>query len=69
MTNDDTGGAPRPPGPARPAPGDRTPEALARRARDLTREDRRADRRLLWWELLVLLIIAGLLVARWHWLL
>lgn len=69
MTNDETGGTPRPSRPAGPAPDERSPQALARRTHDLTRQDRRRDRRLLGWELLVLLIITGLLLARWYWLL
>lgn len=42
--------------------------SLTERARELTRQDRRADRRLFWLELVVLLVIAALLVARWWWL-
>ncbi|GHJ91472.1 hypothetical protein SNE510_09910 [Streptomyces sp. NE5-10] len=43
-------------------------EDLARHVAGLTREDRRHDRRLLWWELLAVLIIAALLTARALWL-
>ncbi|MGY0020935.1 hypothetical protein [Streptomyces sp. cg35] len=45
------------------------PQWLERRAQELTRQDRRSDRRLFWLELVVLLVIAALLVARWQWLL
>ncbi|MFD7292429.1 hypothetical protein ACFV9W_04005 [Streptomyces sp. NPDC059897] len=48
---------------------DHAPEQLARRARELTREDRRSDHRLFWLELLAVLLVAGVLVARWLWLL
>ena len=48
---------------------DRAPEELARRARELTREDRRSDHRLFWLELVVVLLVAAVLVARWIWLL
>ncbi|MEU6844619.1 hypothetical protein ABZ930_22375 [Streptomyces sp. NPDC046716] len=54
-------------GPERPEPFD--DRALAERARELTRRDRRADRRLFWLELGVVLVIVALLVARWWWLL
>ncbi|NEB77369.1 hypothetical protein G3I40_19395 [Streptomyces sp. SID14478] len=48
---------------------DQAPEQLARRARELTREDRRADHRLFWPQLLAVLLGAGVLVVRWLWLL
>ncbi|MFI0242641.1 glycosyltransferase [Streptomyces sp. NPDC016845] len=51
------------------APDAPEPQALARHAQDLTRQDRRSDRHLLWRELVVLLLIAAVLVARWQWLL
>ncbi|MGY0488905.1 hypothetical protein [Streptomyces sp. WG-D5] len=47
---------------------DRTPEALTRRAHDLTRADRRSDHRLFWLELLAVALVAGVLVVRWIWL-
>ncbi|MEU5216536.1 hypothetical protein AB0G79_10105 [Streptomyces sp. NPDC020807] len=43
-------------------------EELARHVARLTDEDRRHDRRLLWWELLAVLAVAALLTARALWL-
>ncbi|MFE9045217.1 hypothetical protein ACFY9F_32770 [Streptomyces sp. NPDC012421] len=45
-----------------------TDEDLARRAAELTAGDRRHDRRLFWWELLAVLVVAALLTARALWL-
>ncbi|MGP3769934.1 hypothetical protein ACTWJ8_03785 [Streptomyces sp. SDT5-1] len=46
-----------------------TEDELIERTRALTREDRRRDHRLFWLELLALLLVAAVLVARWAWLL
>ncbi|MFJ6419905.1 hypothetical protein [Streptomyces hydrogenans] len=43
-------------------------EDLARHVAGLTGEDRRHDRRLFWWELLAVLLVAALLTARALWL-
>ncbi|MEU3605542.1 hypothetical protein AB0E83_08800 [Streptomyces sp. NPDC035033] len=43
-------------------------EDLARHVAELTAEDRRHDRRLLWWELLAVLLVAALLTVRALWL-
>ncbi|MFJ9082606.1 MULTISPECIES: hypothetical protein [unclassified Streptomyces] len=48
---------------------DQAVDRLAQRTRELTREDRRSDHRLFWLELLAVLLVAGVLVARWLWLL
>ncbi|MFK3730294.1 hypothetical protein ACI2LJ_08540 [Streptomyces sp. NPDC088090] len=42
-------------------------EEMARHVAELTAEDRRHDRRLLWWELLAVLLVAVLLTARALW--
>ncbi|MFG3039400.1 hypothetical protein ACGFYZ_21145 [Streptomyces sp. NPDC048330] len=50
-------------------PGEpRTDEELTRHVADLTVADRRHDRRLLWWELLAVLLVAAALTARGLWL-
>lgn len=73
VTGDDDGtGAPRSAGHTEavdPMPEGSEPEVLTRHAQDLTRQDRRSDRRLFWSELVVVLLIAAILVARWQWIL
>ncbi|GGY70372.1 hypothetical protein [Streptomyces omiyaensis] len=44
-----------------------TDEELARHVAELTGDDRRHDRRLLWWELLAVLLVAAVLAARALW--
>ncbi len=46
-------------------PGD---EELRRHLAELTADDRRHDRRLLWWELVAVLVVAALLTVRALWL-
>lgn len=43
-------------------------EALHERVEELACEDRGRDRRLLWWEALVVLLVAAVLTARGLWL-
>ncbi|MER8236994.1 hypothetical protein [Streptomyces sp. NPDC094049] len=55
--------------PGNPVPtGPGEDEELRLRLERLTADDRRHDRRLLWWELLAVLVIAAALTARALWL-